>query len=140
MPTARGNGETVGAINEWTDGELTPESFLASIVSSGETGVYPMLNDDLSKMLKSKWGAPVSLNLLRSGPMRFGELSRAVPGISNTMLKETLNMMCDVGIVERMQFEEIPPHTEYRITEHGIRFFTGPMFALFKWQNERPQS
>lgn len=49
--------------------------------------------------------------------MRFGELKKAVPDISNTVLTSTLKALENQGIVLRQQFNEVPPHVEYSLTE-----------------------
>lgn len=49
--------------------------------------------------------------------MRFGELKKAVPDISNTVLTSTLKALENQGLVLRQQFNEVPPHVEYSLTE-----------------------
>lgn len=62
----------------------------------------------------------------------FGELKKALPRITNTMLTNTLRDLEEVGIVHREQFNEIPPHVEYSLTEKGKMLL--PVFTeLAKW-------
>ena len=49
--------------------------------------------------------------------MRFGELKKAIPDISNTVLTSTLKALENQGLVLRQQFNEVPPHVEYSLTE-----------------------
>ena len=49
--------------------------------------------------------------------MRFGELKKAVLDISNTVLTSTLKALENQGLVLRQQFNEVPPHVEYSLTE-----------------------
>ena len=49
--------------------------------------------------------------------MRFGELKKAIPDISNTVLTATLKALENQGLVLRKQFNEVPPHVEYSLTE-----------------------
>lgn len=51
--------------------------------------------------------------------MRFNELQRSLPGISNLMLSKTLTELENSGIVKRNQYNEVPPHVEYSLSEIG---------------------
>ena len=63
---------------------------------------------------------------------RFGELKKAIPKITNTMLTATLRDLEELGIVTREQFNEIPPHVEYSLTDKGRALF--PIFVeMAKW-------
>ena len=46
-------------------------------------------------------------------------MKKAVPRITNTMLTSNLRDLESLGIVHREQFNEIPPHVEYSLTEKG---------------------
>lgn len=52
-------------------------------------------------------------------PVRFGELKRRVPGISEKMLIQQLREMEADGIVHREVYHEVPPRVEYSVTEFG---------------------
>ncbi|WP_454884623.1 winged helix-turn-helix transcriptional regulator [Sphingomonas oryzagri] len=54
------------------------------------------------------------------GELRFTQLSKAVPGISQTMLTQTLRQMERDGMVTRTIHPVIPPRVEYRLTELGL--------------------
>ena len=49
--------------------------------------------------------------------MRFGELKKAVPAITNSMPTSMLRYLEKSGIFSHQQFDEIPPHVEYSLTE-----------------------
>ncbi len=68
--------------------------------------------------LGGKWKLIVVHNLIE-GPMRFGELRRAIPNITQRMLTLTLRELEEDGIVNREVFEVVPPHVEYSLTEIG---------------------
>ncbi len=70
-------------------------------------------------VLGGKWKPMVLWNLV-SGTRRFGELRRAVTGISEKMLIQQLREMERDGIVAREDFHEIPPRVEYSLTEFGV--------------------
>ena len=66
-----------------------------------------------------KW-KPLVIWGLMAGPRRFGELRRAVFGISEKMLIQQLRELEADGVVTRHDFGEVPPRVEYAITEFGM--------------------
>ena len=65
-----------------------------------------------------KWGMLI-IARLKEGPARFGEISRAVEGISEKMLSKTLRALVDEGLIIRQDFNEKPPRVEYSLSEAG---------------------
>lgn len=59
---------------------------------------------------------------LRDGPLRFTEIQRATPGISQRMLTHTLRALQRDGLVGRESFAESPPRVEYALTPLGLTF------------------
>ncbi len=51
------------------------------------------------------------------GTTRYGELKRKINGITNTMLASSLKELERDGMVDRVQYNEIPLRVEYSITE-----------------------
>ena len=84
------------------------------------------------KILGGKWNLLVLYQLSKRDSFRFGELKRAIPDITNTMLTNTLRELEEFGIVSRKQFNEIPPHVEYSLTTKGKDLFP-IFFELAKW-------
>lgn len=79
--------------------------------------------------------AIVIFELCKKECVRFGELKRAIPKITNTMLTSTLRNLENIGIVKREQFNEIPPHVEYSLTEKGKKL--APVFyEIARWGEE----
>lgn len=68
------------------------------------------------ELFQGKWTVWVLFELNKNETMRFGELRNAIPGISNTMLASTLKDLEERQLVERIQFNEIPPRVEYTAT------------------------
>ena len=68
-------------------------------------------------LFQGKWTVWVLFELNKHESVRFGELRKAIPNISNTMLTATLKELEDRGLVERVQYNEIPPRVEYTATE-----------------------
>jgi len=60
---------------------------------------------------------------LRNGPVRFGELHRALPNnLSQSVLTNQLRELERDQLITRTMFHEIPPHVEYALTESGGKF------------------
>ena len=70
------------------------------------------------EILASKW-VLLLLPALRGGPKRNGELLRALGGVSQKMLTQTLRDLERYGIVDRQDFAEVPPRVEYSLTRRG---------------------
>ncbi|WP_210526703.1 winged helix-turn-helix transcriptional regulator [Rubellimicrobium arenae] len=68
------------------------------------------------KLLTGKWKAEI-LWSLREGKLRFGELMRSIPGITQHMLTTQLRELERHGLVTRTVFPEVPPRVEYELTE-----------------------
>ena len=77
------------------------------------------LVDDVIGQVADKWTMLILEALADRGELRFTEVGRAVPGISQKMLTQTLRAMERGGLVERTVHPVIPPRVEYRLTELG---------------------
>ncbi|MFI3277539.1 MAG: helix-turn-helix domain-containing protein [Rikenellaceae bacterium] len=68
-----------------------------------------------------KWSLLVLLTLSRSesGVIRFKELQRLLPDISQKMLTVTLRTLEEDGLVSRHAYAVVPPKVEYSLTERS---------------------
>ncbi len=82
-------------------------------------------------LIADKWTMLI-LPALHEGPRRNSELMRAVGGVSQKMLTQTLRELERNGLIERRDYGEIPPRVDYRLTALG-RSLTGPIWALDRW-------
>ena len=82
-------------------------------------------------IIGGKW-KPVILWYLRDGPLRFTELQRSIPGITQMMLTKQLRELEKDEIITRTVYPEIPPRVDYRLTELGISVFP-VLEALCSW-------
>ena len=69
---------------------------------------------------------------LISGPMRFSELHRTVPGATPKMLTQQLRELEKDGLVHREIFPVIPPRVEYSLTEFG-RSIRPVLESMYAW-------
>jgi len=70
------------------------------------------------EVIGGKWKSVLVYHLLQ-GPLRFSELKRLVPDITEKMLTQQLRELERVGVLTRTIFAEVPPRVEYRATVHG---------------------
>ncbi|TQC70017.1 helix-turn-helix domain-containing protein (plasmid) [Pantoea dispersa] len=68
-----------------------------------------------------KWKFLILWVLSNQGTKRFGEMRRAVTGISEKMLIQELKELELDGIIARKDFGEVPPRVEYSLTAQGIK-------------------
>ncbi|MBB3033503.1 winged helix-turn-helix transcriptional regulator [Alteriqipengyuania lutimaris] len=77
------------------------------------------LVDETIGRVADRWTLLVIESLEEAGPTRFSALGRALPGISQKMLTQTLRQMEREGLVSRTVFPEVPPRVEYALTDLG---------------------
>jgi DNA-binding HxlR family transcriptional regulator len=85
----------------------------------------------LLQRIGDKWSVLV-VETLGSGPMRFNELRRAIPTVSQRMLTLTLRNLERDGLVDRTVTPSIPPRVDYELTELG-RSLQKPICGLVRW-------
>jgi DNA-binding HxlR family transcriptional regulator len=70
-------------------------------------------------LVGDKWTLLIVRDLI-SGPRRFVELQRVLPGISTEQLRSRLNRMVADGMLTRKRYREVPPRVDYELTERAI--------------------
>ena len=70
------------------------------------------------RVIAGKW-KPLIVYFLSLAPNRYGELRRAVRGVSDKMLIQQLKEMEADGIVRRTDYKEVPPRVDYALTPLG---------------------
>ncbi|WP_261092940.1 MULTISPECIES: winged helix-turn-helix transcriptional regulator [Serratia] len=78
-----------------------------------------------------KWKVEI-LWVLLNGPLRFGEVRKALPSITQHMLTAQLRALEADGLVSRTSYTEIPPRVEYALTDHA-RALKPIFLALREW-------
>ena len=85
-------------------------------------------------LISGKWAVLILL-YLEEGPIRFNELLRRMPKMTHATLSVQLKTLEEFGLIRRVQYEAIPPHVEYSLTEIGKKFH--PVVAAMEtWGNE----
>lgn len=85
------------------------------------------------KVIGGKWKAPILWHLLQSDkPLRFSELFKNIPDITQRMLTRQLREMEQHGIIYRDVYPVVPPRVEYGITDLGYTLLP-VLDAMCKW-------
>jgi len=109
-------------------------------IASAAKGVEEVL-----RILEGRWKLVILFHLFGGNVLRFSELRRAIPGVSEKMLIQQLRQMERDGIVRRFVHHQIPPKVDYSLTDWGQALCPG-LNALLTWVNlketltEAPQS
>lgn len=82
-------------------------------------------------LVGDKWTLLIVRDLV-SGPRRFVELQRVLPGISTEQLRSRLNRMVADGLLTRQRYREVPPRVDYDLTERA-RDLVPVIGALTRW-------
>jgi DNA-binding HxlR family transcriptional regulator len=85
----------------------------------------------------TKWTSMAVKVLAETAPgeVRFAELRRRMPGVSQKMLSVTLQSLVRDGLVARRVEPTVPPRVHYRLTDLGLSLET-PLAALRAWAEE----
>jgi len=84
--------------------------------------------------IADKWTALV-IQILARGTMRYAELQRAIGGISQKMLTQTLRSLERDGLVQRKVHPVVPAKVVYSLTRLG-RTLIEPLHALCRWSEK----
>jgi len=82
-------------------------------------------------VIGGKW-KPLIIWFLRDKVLRFSELGRKLPGITDVMLTKQLRELEHDGIVSRNVYREVPPKVEYSLTPLGVTIIP-VLDALCDW-------
>lgn len=88
-------------------------------------------------MLEGRWKMVIIFHLFDRGVLRFSELERAIPGVSQKMLIQQLRDLEQNGIVSRKVYPQVPPKVEYELTDWG-QAMCPALDSLLEWAAKRP--
>ncbi|MGN6031441.1 MAG: winged helix-turn-helix transcriptional regulator [Thermomicrobiales bacterium] len=89
------------------------------------------------RLLEGRWKLLILFHLFGGKVLRFSELERAIPSISQKMLGQQLKALENDGIVTRTDYRQVPPRVDYRLTEWGQELCPA-LDALLAWAEKRP--
>jgi DNA-binding HxlR family transcriptional regulator len=102
--------------------------------SSAASGVEAAL-----KILEGRWKLVILFHLFGGKVLRYSDLERLIPNITQKMLGQQLRQMEAEGIVVRKAYPQVPPKVEYSLTEWG-QALCPALDAVLKWAELRPQA
>src|SRR6267143_1055844 len=88
--------------------------------------------EDALRVLEGRWKLIILFHLFGGKVLRFSDLERAIPAISQKMLIQQLRQMEADGIVRRIVHHQVPPKVEYCLTKWG-QALCPSLDALLKW-------
>src|SRR5947207_6401715 len=92
--------------------------------------------EDALTVLEGRWKLIILFHLFGGKVLRFSDLERAIPAISQKMLIQQLRQMEADGVVCRTIYQQVPPKVEYRLTEWG-QALCPALDGLLKWAELR---
>lgn len=93
--------------------------------------------EEALRILEGRWKLVILFHLFGGRLMRFSELERAIPAISQKMLIQQLRQMEQDGVVRRVVHHQVPPKVEYGLTDWG-QALCPALDALLGWAERRP--
>ena len=90
------------------------------------------------KVLEGRWKLVILFHLFDGKLLRFSELERAIPSISQKMLIQQLRQMETDGVVRRIVHHQVPPKVEYGLTDWG-QALCPALDEMLKWAASREE-
>lgn len=85
---------------------------------AGFTEVCPHFHAAI-ELIGKRWSGAIIWSLSEEGPMRFAELKRVIPGLSDRLLSQRLRELESAGLMDRTVEEGQPVKVTYELTEKG---------------------
>ena len=92
--------------------------------------------ENILRILEGRWKLVILFHLFGGKVLRFSDLERAIPAISQKMLIQQLRQLEADGIVRRIVHHQVPPKVEYCLTDWG-QALCPALDALLKWAEQR---
>jgi len=93
--------------------------------------------EDAISVFEGRWKPEIMFRLFGGKVLRFSDLERAIPGVSQKMLTQHLRRLEQDGVVERTVYAQTPPRVEYRLTAWG-QSLCPALDSLLNWLDARP--
>src|SRR6266850_3993519 len=105
--------------------DVTPD-----MAASGVEGAF--------RILEGRWKMVIIFHLFARGILRFSELEKAIPTVSQKMLIQQLRELEREGVVSRTMHPQVPPKVEYALTKWG-KAMCPALDELLEWAALRPK-
>ena len=108
--------------------DLTAERDLSAMLDAvSKADVSELAQSDFEagiRYFRGKWKCQILLRLFRKDVMRYGEIKKIFETyrITNNVLAAALKEMERDGLLERRQYNEVPPRVEYALTDSAKEF------------------
>jgi DNA-binding HxlR family transcriptional regulator len=89
------------------------------------------------RRVDGRWKLVILFHLFGGKTLRFSDLERAIPGISQKMLTQQLRQLEGDGLVSRIVHAEVPPRVEYQVTDWG-QSLCPALDELLTWAERKP--
>ena len=119
-------GNAPGSTRADTFGELDDAAFTGCTVRTAQAALA---------MLDGRWKLRILFHLAQTPVMRYSELARAIPAVSQKVLTQQLKEMERDGLMRRTVHPEVPPRVEYTLTPRGVAL-REPLMALVAWMHD----
>jgi len=92
--------------------------------------------EEVLRILEGRWKLVILFHLFDGSVLRFSELERAIPSISQKMLIQQLRQLERDGVVRRIVHHQVPPKVEYALTDWG-QALCPALDEMLKWAASR---
>ena len=114
-------------------------SIECAIPEGGHTAVSAAQGVEYAfSVLEGRWKMLIIFHLFDGKVLRFSDLERAIPAITQKMLIQQLRQLEADGIVHRTQYAQVPPKVEYSLTRWG-QALCPALDALLRWAARREE-
>jgi len=92
--------------------------------------------EDALKIIEGKWKLVILFHLFGGKLLRFSELEKAIPAVTQKMLIQQLRQLEADGVVRRIVHHQVPPKVEYGLTDWG-QALCPALDALLTWTDQK---